>query len=80
MSTSIPAKIRDEAREPLGAVALIYGLLLGEAGPARQAALAQLAFVIFLFVAFKHLSWWALIPLGLIYSVSISWNSNARLY
>jgi fatty acid desaturase len=40
------------------------------------AALAQLAFVIFLFVAFKHLSWAWLIPLGLIYSISISWNIN----
>ena len=40
------------------------------------AALAQFAFVIALFLAFKHLSWWALIPLGLVYSVSISWNIN----
>jgi len=40
------------------------------------AALAQLAFVVFLFAAFRHLSWRWLIPLGLIYSVSISWNIN----
>jgi fatty acid desaturase len=40
------------------------------------AALAQLAFVIFLFLAFRHLTWWWLVPLGLIYSISISWNIN----
>jgi fatty acid desaturase len=40
------------------------------------AALAQFAFVVGLFLAFKRLSWWVLIPLGLIYSVSISWNVN----
>jgi fatty acid desaturase len=40
------------------------------------AALAHFSYVIFLFLAFKRLSWWALVPLGLIYSVSISWNIN----
>ncbi|HEX4343866.1 MAG TPA: M48 family metallopeptidase [Verrucomicrobiae bacterium] len=43
LRNSIPQKLRDSGRDPLGAVALIYGLLLGENGPARQAALAQLA-------------------------------------
>ena len=37
---------------------------------------AHLAYVVFLFFAFRALSWWALIPLGLVYSVSISWNIN----
>jgi len=40
---SIPQKIRESAREPLGAVALVYGLLMGEDGPAREAVLAQFA-------------------------------------
>ncbi len=40
------------------------------------AALAQFAYLILLFVAFPRLSWWALIPLGFIWSVSISWNIN----
>jgi fatty acid desaturase len=40
------------------------------------AALAQFAYLLALFVAFPRLSWWALIPLGLIWSVSISWNIN----
>jgi len=40
------------------------------------AELAHFAYVIFLFVAFPHLRWWALLPLGLVYSVSISWNIN----
>jgi fatty acid desaturase len=40
------------------------------------AGLAHFAYVIFLFFAFNHLHWWALVPLGLIYSVSISWNIN----
>jgi fatty acid desaturase len=40
------------------------------------AGVAHFAYVLFLFFAFKHLPWWALIPLGLIYSVSISWNVN----
>jgi fatty acid desaturase len=38
--------------------------------------LAHFAYVIFLFWAFPRLSWWALIPLGLIFSISISWNIN----
>jgi fatty acid desaturase len=40
------------------------------------AALAQLAYVVFLYIAFRHLSWPWLILLGLVYSVSISWNIN----
>jgi fatty acid desaturase len=40
------------------------------------AGVAHFAYVLFLFFAFPHLSWWALIPLGLIFSVSISWNIN----
>lgn len=40
------------------------------------AELVHFAYVIFLFLAFRHLKWWALVPLGLIYSVSISWNVN----
>src|SRR5258706_3555765 len=38
--------------------------------------LAHFAYVIFLFLAFPRLSWWALIPLRLIFSISISWNIN----
>lgn len=40
------------------------------------AALAQLAYLVMLFIALPRLSWWALIPLGFIWSVSISWNIN----
>jgi fatty acid desaturase len=40
------------------------------------AALAQLAYLLILFFTFSRLAWWALIPLGLIWSVSISWNIN----
>ena len=40
------------------------------------AALAQLAYLVMLFIAFPRLPWWALIPLGFIWSVSISWNIN----
>ena len=40
------------------------------------AGLLHFAFLIGLFLAFNRLSWWALIPLGLVYSVSISWNIN----
>jgi len=40
------------------------------------AAIAQLGYVLILFLAFPRLSWWALIPLGLVWSVSISWNIN----
>ena len=39
-------------------------------------ALLQLAYVVGLYIAFKRLPIWALIPLGLVYSVSISWNIN----
>lgn len=38
--------------------------------------MAHFAYVLLLFVAFRHLRWWAMLPLGLIYSVSISWNIN----
>ena len=40
------------------------------------AAVAQFLYLIFLFVAFPRLPWWALIPLGFIWAVSISWNIN----
>ena len=40
------------------------------------AALFQFAYLVLLFVAFPRLPWWALIPLGLVWSVSISWNIN----
>ena len=40
------------------------------------AGVAHFAYVLFLFLAFRHLPWWALVPLGFIYSVSISWNIN----
>ena len=40
---SIPQKVREAAREPLGAVALVYGLLMGEDGPDRQAMLKEFA-------------------------------------
>src|SRR5258708_614837 len=39
-------------------------------------ALAQLAYLVVLYFAFKRLPIWSLIPLGLVYSVSISWNIN----
>jgi len=40
------------------------------------AGLLHFAYVLFLFIAFQRLPWWSLIPLGLIWSVSISWNIN----
>jgi fatty acid desaturase len=40
------------------------------------AALAQFAYLLFLFVAFPRLPWWLLIPMGLLWSISISWNIN----
>ena len=40
------------------------------------AGLAHLAYVLALFVLFPQLPWWALAGLGLLYSVSISWNIN----
>ncbi len=40
------------------------------------AGVLHLGYVILLFIAFRHLKWWALVPLGLIFSVSISWNIN----
>ena len=41
------------------------------------AALFHFAYVINLFLIFPFTPWWALIPMGLVYSVSISWNINA---
>jgi fatty acid desaturase len=38
------------------------------------AALLLFAYLVFLYLAFPRLRWWALIPLRLILSVSISWN------
>lgn len=43
LRNSLPEKLRDAAHDSLGAVAIIYGLLLGEDGPGRQSLLAQLA-------------------------------------
>lgn len=43
------------------------------------AGLLHFAYVLALFASFNWLvrhAWWALVPLGLIYSVSISWNIN----
>ena len=39
-------------------------------------ALAHTAYLLFLFVIFPKAPWWLLVPLGFIYSVSISWNIN----
>jgi fatty acid desaturase len=39
-------------------------------------ALVHAAYIIGLFLAFPHLSWWLLIPLGIVYAYSISWNIN----
>ncbi|MDX2227099.1 MAG: fatty acid desaturase [Verrucomicrobiae bacterium] len=39
-------------------------------------ALAHFAFVLLLFWFFTRLPWWALLPLGALYSISISWNIN----
>jgi fatty acid desaturase len=46
-----------------------------DAAPAL-AGLAHFAYVIFLCIAFPMLPVWALIPLGLLLSVAISWNIN----
>ena len=40
------------------------------------AGVAHFAYVILFFFLFNHLPWWAVIPLGLAYSISISWNIN----
>ena len=40
------------------------------------AAIAQFAYLLVLFFAFRRLPWWLLIPMGLVWSVSISWNIN----
>ena len=34
------------------------------------------AYLVMMFVLFPRLPWWALLPMGLIYSISISWNVN----
>jgi fatty acid desaturase len=39
-------------------------------------ALAHGAYIIGMFLLFLHVRWWAMLPLGLIYAVSISWNIN----
>jgi fatty acid desaturase len=39
-------------------------------------AVAHLAYLVFLFLIFPSAPWWILLPLGFIYSVSISWNIN----
>jgi len=39
--------------------------------------LAHFAFVIWLVTAFHSLSWWALVPLALVYAVSLSWSINS---
>src|SRR4029077_2372419 len=41
-----------------------------------MAALLQLGYLLLLFFAFPRLPWWALLPLGLVWSISISWNIN----
>src|SRR5438105_447780 len=40
------------------------------------AGVAQFGYVLLLIWAFPRLHWWVLLPLGLVYSVSISWNIN----
>ncbi|MBC3922269.1 fatty acid desaturase [Pseudomonas lurida] len=39
--------------------------------------LTHFAFVIWLVTAFHSLSWWALVPLALVYAVSLSWSINS---
>lgn len=43
---------------------------------AAAAGVAHFAYLLGLFLAFPYLSWWALVPLGFVYAVSISWNIN----
>jgi fatty acid desaturase len=40
------------------------------------AALAHTTFLVGWFLIFPHAPWWVLVPMGLIFSVSISWNIN----
>ncbi|HWB55093.1 MAG TPA: fatty acid desaturase [Tepidisphaeraceae bacterium] len=40
------------------------------------AAVAHMAYLLTMFLLFPRLSWWVLIPMGLVYAVSISWNIN----
>jgi fatty acid desaturase len=40
-------------------------------------ALAHFAFVFWLVTAFHSLSWWAIVPLALLYAVSLSWSINS---
>jgi len=54
---------------------IVFAHTRWDAVPALAGA-AHLAYVILLFLAFRHLAWWALLGLGLIYSVSIAWNVN----
>jgi fatty acid desaturase len=39
-------------------------------------AFVHLAYLVGFFLLFPHLRWWAIVLLGLIYAVSISWNLN----
>ena len=39
--------------------------------------IGHLAYVVSLFLAFPHLSWWGFVPLALLYSILISWNINS---
>ena len=39
-------------------------------------AVAHAGYLMALFIMFPHLPWWALLGLGFVYSVSISWNIN----
>ncbi|HYM32127.1 MAG TPA: fatty acid desaturase [Candidatus Cybelea sp.] len=40
------------------------------------AAIGQAAYLILLFTVFPSAPWWVLVPMGLLYAVSISWNIN----
>lgn len=40
------------------------------------AGIAHLAFNIWLIVMFDRLTWWELLPLGILYAIAISWNIN----
>src|SRR6202021_1383033 len=39
-------------------------------------AFVHLAYLVGFIVLFPHLPWWAVVLLGLVYAVSISWNLN----
>ena len=69
------APAADAPRDPVRTRSRVFAYSRYDAIPVA-AQLAHFAFVLFLFFAFNRLRWWALVPLGLIYSVSISWNIN----